>query len=76
MKADVLKEQIDSLVSFVGFDYLGVSCGIDPINHSHFEMWYGKAYLEAKSIDEVMTTPLFDGKSLEEIADDIVITDW
>jgi hypothetical protein len=32
--------------------------------------------LTVHSIDEVMDTAFFDGKSLSEITNDIIITDW
>ena len=76
MKADVLKDRIDSLTGFIGFDYMNQPCGIDPINHSQYEMWYGKKYFVAKSIDEVMSVQLFDGKSLNQICDNIQNIDF
>ncbi len=76
MKADVLKDRINSLIGFIGFDYKNQPCGIDPINHSHYEMWYGKKNFVAKSIDEVMSVQLFDGKSLNQICDNIKNIDY
>ena len=66
-----LKDRISSLCTHVLFDYNGKNCGVDPIRKDHFDMWYGDECIEAHSIDEVMTTPLFDGKSLNEIVNRI-----
>lgn len=76
MNADLLKKQIDSLTGCITFEYLGKKCGIDAINHSHYEMWYDDDFLIAKSIDEVMTTKLFAGKSLEHICNVIENIDY
>lgn len=34
-------------------------------------MWCGDAFMEAHSTDEVMQVSFFDGKALEDIADQI-----
>lgn len=66
-----LKKRINSLVSFVGFDYNNTSCGIDPISENHFEMWYGDNFVIAESIEEVFDIKIFEGKSLTEIFNNI-----
>lgn len=71
MKSDDLKKRIDSLVSHILFDYNGVPCGIDPLSREHIDMWYGQEDHRAKSVDEAMNVPLFDGKSLTQICDSI-----
>ena len=71
MKLSDLKDRIASLSGFVGFEYNKKNCGIDPINQSHFEMWYGNDYIIAKSIDEVMAVKIFNGNSLTDIFDKI-----
>lgn len=68
-----MKNRIYSLVSFLGFDYEGVACGVDPINHSCYNMWYGDNDYTAKDIEEVMSVPLFNGKSLSQIYNSIEI---
>ncbi len=50
------------------FEYNGVSCGIDPISSTHFDMWYGDKTYIAKSLECVMNATVFDGKTLKEIA--------
>ncbi len=76
MKITEFKNRVSSLISFIGFEYEGKSCGIDPINKSHFEMWCGDNYIVAKSIDEVMNTKIFNGHSLSEIYPQITNLDY
>ena len=59
-----------------GFNYNQKNCGVDPISHTQYEMWYGEEETyTAKSIEEVMSVPLFNGKSINEIYTEIEITD-
>lgn len=76
MTIDDLKKHIESLVGVVEFEYNGITCGIDPINRSHYDIWYGEEYLKAKSIDEVMSAKIFDNKSLVEIFSSIRNIDY
>ena len=66
-----IKEYLWKLVSHVTFEYDGYSCGIDPLSHDKFDMWCGDKRMTAHSIEEVMEMEFFDGKSLEDIWDDI-----
>lgn len=66
-----IRKRIESLCSHVTFDFGGKACGIDPLASDQFDMWCGEDTMTAKSIEEVMTVPFFDGRSLEEIADRI-----
>ena len=76
MNLEEIRSAIDSLVSFFGFKYNQINCGVDPISNTQYEMWYGeeKTYT-AKSIDDVLSVPLFNGKSINEIYKEIEITD-
>ena len=76
MKISDFKNRIQSLVSYMGFEYNKVICGIDPLTRDHFDMWYGDEYYKAESIDDVMNHPLFDGKSLTEIFEEITDFDY
>ena len=76
MNAEKVKDRIAELCTHFLFEYNGIYCGVDPFNKNKFEMWYDKDFHVAKSIDEVMTHPMFDGKSLEEICDKIDIISW
>lgn len=76
MTATKIKKRIDEMAGAFLFVYNGRNCGVDPISHTHFEMWYGEDDIVAQSIDEVMTATLFGGKSLNEIISDIIIECW
>lgn len=76
MMADQIRDRISEICSHFTFDYLGMTCGVDPLSQVCFEMWYGEKIETFRSLDEVMNTPFFDGKTLAEIADEIEIVDW
>lgn len=65
--ASFLKYRINSLIQHVVFDYKGIPCGVDPLSHEKFDVWYGTKTETMTSIDDVMNKPFFDGKSLTEI---------
>ena len=67
MTAFEMKERLREMNSHILFDYKGQPCGVDPLSVKHYDMWYGDKTAEAGSLDEVMTTKLFDGRSLNEI---------
>ena len=69
MTAKDLRDRIESLCTHVLFEYNEKECGVDPFNAKHFDVWCGDDFMEAHSIDEVMKTPFFDGKALEDIVD-------
>ena len=71
MTAKDLRDRIESLCTHVLFDYNGKECGVDPLAHDNFDMWYGDDFMEAHGIEEVMQTPFFDGKALEDIVDQL-----
>ncbi len=72
MTVTQLKNELKDLAHYAIFEYKGKRCGVDPVSQKHFDMWYGENDYPAKSIDEVMEYPLFDGKTLSEIFDDII----
>ena len=71
MIAKRLKDRINEICAHVLFVYNGKNCGVDPFSENDFDMWYGDEDYKATSIDEVMSYPLFDGKSLSDIAEHI-----
>ena len=72
MSIDTIKNRLDEMCSHILFDYNGKGCGIDPLSRDRrYDMWYGNETYTAKSIDEAVTVPLFDGKSLKDIVDKI-----
>lgn len=76
MTAERIKSRINELCTHMTFEYNGKNCGVDPISHSHFEMWCGENSEVVHSINDVMNICLFDGKSLNTIAGDIKIIDF
>lgn len=76
MTAEKIKNRLDEMASHLTFRYKGKEGGIDPINRTHFDMWYGSTGTIARSLDDVMKTPLFDGKNLDQIAAEIIVIDW
>jgi hypothetical protein len=71
MTAKGLRDRINSICTHVLFDYNGKECGVDPFDEKRFDMWCGDKFMEAHSIDEVMKTPFFEGKALEDIIDQL-----
>lgn len=65
------KRYIESLVSEIEFTYNGKDGCVDPLNRKSYYLIYDGESIEVHSIEEVMNTPYFDGKSLDEIFDDI-----
>jgi hypothetical protein len=76
MKAKQIEERLAEMASHFTFDYNGKTCGVDPLSRTRYEMWYGDTDMTASSLDEVMTTPFFNGKSLTDIADEIKIDEY
>lgn len=68
MTALEIKNYLADLVSHLTFNFNNKDCGIDPLAKDNYEMWCGDNIMTAKSIDEVMNTLFFDGKSLNDIA--------
>ena len=73
MTANALKKQISKMHSHILFEYKGKNCEIDPITKDKIAMWFGGEYLTVHSVDEAMQIKLFDGKSFDEIADEIEV---
>lgn len=75
-KSDNIKNRILEFSSLLSFIYKDVECDIDPFNPRSYHLRCGNKEKDVASIDEVMTLPFFCGKSLDEIAGEIEITDW
>lgn len=70
MTALEIKQYIEQMISHITFTYNGKNCGVDPILYNkRYDMWYGEDVFTAKSVDEVMNKPFFNGKSLSDIAE-------
>ena len=76
MNAIKLKNSIAQCISDLTFTYSGKKCGIEvEVSDSKpvYTMWFGGVWVELTSADDVMETPLFDGKSLSDICEEITI---
>ena len=77
---DKIKDRIAQMCSHFTFEYKGIECGIDPLcnpdKNIKFDMWFGEETYGAKNIEEVMNVPLFDGRCLSEITNEIEIIDF
>lgn len=71
MKAAELQSRIDSLYSHILFRYNGKDCGIDPLNRTSIDVWCGDEFQNFTSVEDVMCTPFFDGKALQDICSEI-----
>lgn len=71
-----VKKYISDLTSHVLFDFNGKQCGVDPLSQNEFDVWYGDKIETVQSVDAVFSTPMFDGKSLTEIFNDIENLDY
>lgn len=73
MTANELKNQIAKMHSHVLFEYKGKTCGVDPLTEDLFNLWFGNELISAHNIEEVMELDFFDGKSLNDIAEEIEV---
>lgn len=76
MTNNEIREHLDNLIGAITFEYNGYSWRIDPISTDEFDMWYGDETITVNSVDEVMETDFFDGKTLESILDDTTDFDY
>ena len=71
MKSENLKALILSLTQDIVFEYDGGVACINPWNETRIEAGYDDKVKIYDNIDEVMIDPLYHGKSLQEIAEQI-----
>ena len=71
MNAKNLKRRILALTQDIEFEYSGKEYQIIPFNRNHFVLGGGNESVECTSIEAVMETPFFDGKPLNQIAEQI-----
>lgn len=81
MKADKIKKRIDDCVTLFGFEYKGKDGNVDPCYIPKEKRYEYLLYFDGKEqtvsdIESVMNTPFIMGHSLNEIADEIEITEW
>ncbi len=69
----VIRNRIAECCTLFGFTYNGLQCDVDPFNEHKFNLFCNGTQKTVNSIDAVMNDPFFDGKSLNEIAEEIDI---
>ncbi len=72
MNAQDLWDWIDSLTDDIEFHYKGLFGSICPFNRQDIALCYNGDALTVHSVDEAMSTPFIDGKSLNEISTEIL----
>ena len=68
-----VKNEILSLTYDIQFGYNGVDGLIMPYSKNSFDVSYKDVDKHYTDIDELMNDKIFDGKSLNEISEEIVI---
>lgn len=80
MTADSLQKEIAKGWAMLVFQYHRKEGHIDPYctlkDNFSCLLWYDGAEKLVHSMREVMETPIFDGHSLADIAEDILGIDW
>lgn len=76
MDIDDLKDRLLEFCNILCFEYNGFYCGVDPYNPNLFDLYFNGNSMKVHSIDEVFSTPYFDGKTLKDIIPEIEITEW
>lgn len=81
MSADEIKKIIEIGASLFGFEYQNKECNIDPCYSKEKQCIEYLLYCDGDelivySIEDVMNTRFFNGHSLNEIAEEIVITEY
>lgn len=72
MTANSLKAEILSMLNDVVFQYHGKTACINPYNEHKFEVGFGNEVSRLYTdIEDLMADPIYDGKCLNEIADQI-----
>lgn len=80
MKREELLQMLKTCCTDVTFDYKGVHCGIFPEVENGipaYSTWLGEdKNKDFKSAEELMSSPFFFGKSLNEICEQVDIRDY
>lgn len=73
MTTEEIRHRISEICTLFGFEYNGKVGDVDPFSETDFDLTYDGETIKVDSIDKVMETPFFDGKSLAEIVSEIDI---
>lgn len=81
MTAIDIKNRIAEMVTLFGFEYNGKEGNVDPYylpekKTDAFLLYYDGTEQTVYNIEDVMNTPFIEGKTLNDVADQIEITDW
>lgn len=71
MTINQLNRRIADITDDVCFDYNGITCCICPVSPTRFDMGYGDIGLQCTSVAEIFDAPIFNGKTLRDICDEI-----
>ncbi len=76
-----IRARISEMITLFGFEYNGKIGNVDPCYDFDKEQPDILLYFDGEerivhSIEDVMSSPFIDGKTLAEVAEDIEITDW
>lgn len=73
MKAEDLRDWIDSLTQDIDFEYHGRSGAICPFNRNDISLVFDGEEISVHSVDEAMTEPFIGGHSLTELSEELII---
>ena len=73
MEKTELKKQIMSLTQDITFEYHGKSACINPLAAEKFQVGFGDVAKTYTNIKDLIEDPLYDGKSLSQICEDLKI---
>ena len=81
LNAKQIREAIQLCKGLVGFEYNGKDGSVDPFylldTKSHeYSLFYNGEEKTVYNMDDVMNTPFIDGHTLNEVADQLVITEY
>lgn len=73
MNIKELKALIISLTTDIEFEYQGKEGSICPFNLHDIAITYDGQTLQCNSVDEVLKATMFNGKSLEQISQELIV---
>ena len=73
MKAQDLRDWIDSLTQDIEFEYCGKPGSICPFSHQNISLCYDGEEVTVSSIDAAMNEPFIQGKSLADVCEELDI---
>lgn len=73
MKPEQLRNNIDSLMEDVEFQYKGVWGSICPFSRENISVSYGDLERTFDSVDAAMNEPFIEGKPMKEICTEFII---